>query len=248
MNAPDTAALFGIRSILENDIRNFMEPLPADGSGTTIYSMHNSLVNDSRLSLLAACHNAIVRYYALGESVDWFSALPSINNIRKDNLRNANLVACELGAEGQLAWAIDTMSWVGAVDAGFDIKKWTEFACLSRDTVMRSGRSVAFVMVDDLINYPGKWKVVGIPAPGLLPAEKIAALEEQYGKLPEFKSNTGAVVIVNGKVTLVETREELWRAVATPEALEAGINTVWYVGENFVGTWDGKNFEVKINE
>ena len=78
--------------------------------------------------------------------------------------------------------------------------------------------------------------------------EKIAALEKQYGKLPAFKSNTGAVVIVNGKVTLVETREELWRAVATPEALKAGINTVWYVGENFVGTWDGKNFDVKINE
>ena len=109
---------------------------------------------------------------------------------------------------------------------------------------MRSGRSVAFVTVDDLINYPGKWQAVAIPAPALLPKDKVAALEKQYGKLPPLPSDTGALVIINGKKTLANTRNALWQAIATPAALKAGINTVWYVGGNFVGTWDGKALKV----
>lgn len=243
---PQSAAqLRGIRGIIENDIRNYVYPLHADGSGTTVYSMRDSLINDSRLALLAACYGSVVRYLALDSSVDFFAGLPAINQVAKDNLRNMDLEPAELGCPGQLAWAIDPASWSTAIDSGFDEKKWGEFTCLSRDTVMRSGRSVAILMVDDVINNPGKWQVVGIPAPALLSKEKIAALEKQFGKFPPLAPDTGALVINNGKITLVNTRTELWNAVATPEAKAAGINTVWYVGKNFVGTWDQKDFKVK---
>ncbi|MBE6367226.1 MAG: hypothetical protein E7052_04880 [Lentisphaerae bacterium] len=241
---PQSAAqLRGIRGILENDIRNYVYPLHGDGSGTTIYSMRDSLVNNSRLALLAACYGSVVRYLALDTKVDFFAGLPVINQLKKDNLRNIQLEPAELGAPGQLAWAIDPGNWVKAIDSGFDQKKWGEFTSYSRDTVMRSGRSVAFLLVDDIINNPGKWQVVGIPVPALLSKEKIAALEKQFGKLPQFKPDTGALVIVNGRAVLVNTRKELWEAVATDQAKTAGMNTVWYVGKNFIGTWDQKEFK-----
>ena len=34
--------------------------------------------------------------------------------------------------------------------------------------------------------------------------------------------------------------EELWKNFATDEALEAGFDTVWYIGPNFKFKWDGK--------
>lgn len=241
---PQSAAqLRGIRGILENDIRNYVYPLHGDGSGTTVYSMRDSLLNDSRLALLAACYGSVVRYLALDTKVDFFAGLPAIDQVRKDNLRNLQLEPAELGAPGQLAWAIDPGSWVKVIDSGFDQKKWGEFTSYSRDTVMRSGRSVAFLLVDDVINNPGKWQVVGIPAPALLSKEKISALEKQFGKFPPLKPDTGALVIVNGKIKVVNTRRELWEAVATTQAKAAGMNTVWYVGKNFVGTWDQKEFK-----
>ena len=240
--------LRGIRPIIENDIRNYVYPLHADGSGRTVYSMRDSLVNDSRLAMLAACNGAVVRYLAIDDQVDFFTNLPSINQIAKDNLRNMKLKPIELGSEGQLAWAIAPRTWVRVIDSGFDEKKWGDFTCYARDTVLRSGRSVAIVLVEDLINNPGKWKIVGIPAPSLLPPETVAALEKQFGKFPEIKPDTGALVIVYGKITTSDTLQDLWQQIATPEALAAGYDTVWYVGGNFVGTYDRKDLKITIRE
>jgi len=246
---PQSAAqLRGIRGILENDIRNYVYPLHGDGSGTTIYSMRDSLINDSRLALFGACYGAVIRYLAIDDQVDFFTGLPAINQIAKDNLRNIKLEPAELGCEGQLAWAIAPDTWAKVIDSGFTEKKWGDFTCYGRDTVMRSGRSVAFVMVDDVIKNPGKWSNVGIPAPALLKKEQLAALEKQFGKLPELKPDTGALVIIDGKISLADTREELWKAIATDQAKAAGMKTVWYVGGNFVGTWDQKEFKYQINQ
>jgi hypothetical protein len=111
---------------------------------------------------------------------------------------------------------------------------------------MRTGRSVAFLLLDDVIANPGRWKCLAIPAPGLLPAEKLAALEAQYGKLPPLKSDTGALVIADGEITTAETIREMRDKLATQEALKAGWNVVWYIGGNFIGTWDGKKLDCRM--
>lgn len=247
MNTPSSAALHGIRSMFENDVRNYAYPLVGDSSGTTIYSMRDSLVNDSRQMLFAACHGAVVRYLALAEGMDWFALPQSIEQIARDNARNQKLLPAELGMSGQLVLAIDPLSWVRAADSGFTEPKWGEFVSNVRDTVMRSGRSVAFCVLDDVLANPGKWKNAVIPAPALLDQDKRARVEQLFGPFPALKPDTGALVIVDGKITTADSREELWRAIATPEALAAGIDTVWYVGKNFVGTWDGKNLKWTID-
>lgn len=246
MNAPTSAAMHGIRSILENDIRNYREPSDADSSGQTIASMRDSLINDSRLMLLAACHGSIIRYLALHEGADWFIGPEVLAQIARDNREYQEFLPAEIGAPGQVVLAIDPLSWAGAADSGFEEGKWGQFASYLRDTMLRSGRTVAYCVLNDVLADTSKWQVLVIPAPSLLSAEKRAALEAAYGKFPAIKPDTGAIVIVDGKISTADTREEVWKLIATPEARQAGYNTIWYVGKNFVGTWTGKDKQLKV--
>jgi hypothetical protein len=246
MNLPESASLRGILSIIENDFRTFVAPHKADSSGPTLRTMRDTYTESSRLALFAAAHGAAIRYLALSDNEDWFAPLPSIEHIRRDNLRSMNLTPAPVGSPEQIAWAIDTSSWCKAADAGFPENKWRDFCSYGRDAVMRTGRSVAFLLLDDVIANPGRWKYLAIPAPGLLPAEKLAALEAQYGKLPPLKSDTGALVIADGEITTAETIREMRDKLATQEALKAGWNVVWYIGGNFIGTWDGKKLDCRM--
>ena len=80
---------------------------------------------------------------------------------------------------------------------------------------------------------------------GVISSEKIAMLENAYGKFPPIKPDTGAIVIVDGKISTAETRQEIWKLIATPEARAAGYNTIWYVGKNFIASWKDKTLKLK---
>ncbi|MBE6369853.1 MAG: hypothetical protein E7056_06835 [Lentisphaerae bacterium] len=245
MNAPTSAAMHGIRSILENDIRNYRNPQDADSSGMTIASMRDSLANDSRLMLLAATQGAIVRYLALAQGADWFIGPEVLAQIAANNREYQDLLPAEIGAAGQVVLAIDPMSWTKAADSGFEEKKWGHMVSYTRDTLMRSGRSVAFCVLNDVLSAPERWSVLVIPAPSLISAEKRAELEAAYGKFPALKADTGAIVIVDSKIYTAETREEIWKLIATEEARAAGYDTIWYVGKNFIASWKDKTLNLR---
>ena len=67
-----------------------------------------------------------------------------------------------------------------------------------------------------------------------------------YGKLPPIRLDDGALVLRDGKWSVLPataTERDIWQALATQEALAAGIDTIWYIGANFTFTWDGKHLE-----
>ena len=240
MNPADSCILRGKLPILENDVRNFIQPGNSDSSGSTIIGMRDSLENDLRLALLAHAHGAVVRYLALSDTVDWFAPLSSIANIARINRLGMEHRPAALGAPGQVAFAIDPDSLTGIADYPRDGRFQGEFISRGRDTVMRTGRSAAFLLLDDVLDHPGKWQYVAVPLPSLLDKDKLAKLEAQFGPLPKLTPDDGVLILrPEGNVT-AGTREAFWKALATPEALDAGIKTVWYIGDNFRYTWDGK--------
>ena len=91
--------------------------------------------------------------------------------------------------------------------------------------------------------YIKKWRYAVIPLPGLLTDAQRATLAEAFGKLPPIRLEDGALLLTDGTWSVLgpnATPQELWKAFATDEALKAGYDTIWYIGDNFKAGWDGK--------
>ena len=237
----ESARLHNVMPIGENDIRNFLTPYTADTSGTTIFSLADSIADNRRIRLFEAAHGAIVRYLALHPTVDWYFDHSLVRSIRQDNEFVKPLVASPIGDNNQVVLVANYIEWT----RGWRIpdKTFRTFAGDARDTLMRTGRDVSFVTFDDYINNVREWRNAMIPVPGLLTDAQRSALEEAHGKLPPMKLNDGALILRDGKWSVLganATAKDIWKAFATNEALSAGFDTVWYIGGNFKFSWDGK--------
>ncbi len=241
----DSARLHNVMPIGENDIRNFRNPETADTSGTTIFSLADSIADNRRIRLFEAAHGAIVRYLALHPTVDWFFDHSIVRSIRQDNELVKPLVANSIGDHKlQVALVANYLEWT----RGWRIPEETfkTFAGNARDTLMRTGRAVSFVTFEDFMENVRKWRNAMIPVPGLLTGKQKAALEEAYGSLPPISADDGALILLNGKWSVLGAKAsatDIWKTFATKEALAAGFDTIWYIGANFKFSWDGKRLK-----
>ncbi|MDD2404493.1 MAG: hypothetical protein PHV75_01675 [Victivallaceae bacterium] len=248
MNPVDSALLHGIMPILENDIRNYATKFFGDSSGTTVFSLRDSQLTSSKLNLLAAAHGTVVRYYAIIEGMDFFAPLPMIKSIAQENRLLMKLKPAPLGMKDQVAMVIDTMSWASCASPAFNDQITRKISEL-RDTLMRTGRSVAFITIDDWEKNAERWENVVIPLPGVLSQSRKEFLEKTFEKLPTLKLNDVFMVLRKGEKTLVcDDTKEVWQATALPQVLSSEMKNVWYVGGNFTAIWDGNKLDIKIND
>ena len=195
--------------------------------------------------MLAAAHGTAVRYLALLEGVDFFAPLPMINSIAEDNRIVMNLRSAPLGMRGQAAMVIDPLSWTAIGDCSSDKKFTAKFISETRDMLMRTGRSVAFILADDWEKNSTLWDYAVVPLPGLLSQERLAAFEKEFGKLPEVKKSDETLILLRNGTSLISSDMNLtWRTLALPEAQKAGFDTIWYVGENFTSVWNGNDLTI----
>ncbi len=245
----DSARLHGALPIGENDVRNYRNPELADSSGRTILSLADSIADNRRIRLFEAAHGALVRYLALHPNVNWFYDPPMVRAIRQDDALVRPLVAIspDGGDDAQVALVANYLEWT----RGWRLPEglFRTFAGEARDTLMRTGRPVAFVTMADFLSRARRWRNALIPLPGLLTEEQRAALEEAHGALPpSLRLDDGALCLRDGRWTILPataTARDIWRTFATDEALAAGFGTVWYIGQNFRYTWDGKELTKK---
>jgi hypothetical protein len=242
----DSARIHGALPIGENDIRNYRNPELADSSGQTILSLADSIADNRRIRVFEAAHGALVRYLALHPNVDWYFDQPMVRSIREDNELVMGLKANppDGGNDDQVVLVANYLEWT----RGWRLpdKSFQTFAGNARDTLMHTGRSVAFVTMTDYLPRIANWKNAMIPLPGLLTDSQRVALEAAYGKLPPIRLDDGALVLRDGNWSVLPataTERDIWQALATQEALAAGIDTIWYIGANFTYTWDGKHLE-----
>ncbi|MBP5299842.1 MAG: hypothetical protein J6Y80_00425, partial [Victivallales bacterium] len=242
----DSARIHSALPIGENDIRNYRNPELADSSGQTILSLADSIADNRRIRVFEAAHGALVRYLALHPNVDWYFDQPMVRSIREDNELVMGLKANppDGGNDEQVVLVANYLEWT----RGWRLpdKSFQTFAGNARDTLMHTGRSVAFVTMTDYLPRVANWKNAVIPLPGLLTDSQRVALETAYGKLPSIRLDDGALLLRDGQWSVLPataTAEDIWNALATPEARAAGFNTIWYIGANFKFTWDGKRLE-----
>ncbi len=248
----DSARLHGTIPIGENDVRNCLAPQSEDSSSPTIFSLADTIADNRRIRLFEAAHGAIVRYLALHPTVDWYFDHAIVRSIRQDNEFVKPLMANRIGDDSQVVMAANYLEWT----KGWRLPEtlFRTFAGNARDTLMRTGRAVSFLTFDDFLTSSQyyvaavrKWKHALIPLPGLLTDSQKAALEAAYGPLPPINSDDGALLLKDGNWSVLNaaaTAEDIWRAFATPEALAAGYDTIWYIGGNFTYSWNGKTLKL----
>ena len=240
MNPVDSARLHNILPIGENDIRNYRTPEYSDSSGVAIFSLHDSVVENRRMRLLGAMHGAFIRYLALHPNVDIFADPAIIRTIAEDNLLVEKLKANPIGAPGQIAVVSSPVTWTKIWR--LPQKRADDFAGKIRDTVMRTGRDPVFLVFRDYLKLINRFQYAVIQLPGLLEAQQKAALEKHFGKLPALRQDDGALLLRDGKWEVVrDDLKSVWEKLAVQDAKRCGFGTVWYVGQNFRYTWDGKN-------
>ena len=240
MNPVDSARLHNILPIGENDISNYQTPEYSDTSGIAIFSLHDSVVENRRMRLLGAMHGAFIRYLALYPNVDIFADPGIIRTIAEDNLLIEKLKAKPIGAPGQIAVVSSPVTWTKIWR--LPQKRVNDFAGKIRDTVMRTGRDPVFLIFQDYLKMSNQFQYAVIPLPGLLGPEQKAELEKRFGKLPWISQDDGALILCDGKWEVVkDDLKSVWEKLATQDAKQSGFGTVWYVGQNFRYTWDGKN-------
>ena len=239
----DSARLHGILPIGENDVRNCLNPDYADSSGVSIHSMRKTIMDNTRIRYFEAAHGALVRYLALHEHVNWYDHPALWRSIRDDDKMVMELTANEIGGDDQLAMAVNFMELTRAWRLPEDVVG--RFNCWSRDYLMRTGYGVDFITLRDLIEQKVTWKQAFIPLPGLLTAAQKQGLAKKFGKpLPTFKEDDGALIWKNGNWSVLPSTanaQDIWRALAKPEAIKAGYDTIWYKGGNFLRKYDSKN-------
>ncbi|MBP1583972.1 MAG: hypothetical protein J6866_08450, partial [Victivallales bacterium] len=240
----ESARLHKILPIGENDIRNCLDPDYADGSGVTLHSLNSTIQDNRRIRVFCAAHGALVRYLALHETIDWYDHPALWRTIREDNELTRDLIANEIAGDDQIAMAVNFLEFTRA----WRLQEKTVglFGGYSRDALMRTGHGVDFVTLRDFLQQPLKWKLAYIPLPGLLTDEQRQALAAKYAPLPDIREDDGALVWKDGNWSVLPgsaTKEDIWRTFAKPEALEAGFDTIWYKGGNFLHTWDGSTLK-----
>lgn len=241
----DSLRLHGVLPIGENDVRNYRNPEVADSSGNAILTLRESIQENRRIRIFQAMHGAMVRYLALHPLVDWFSDPPMIRAIHEDNDLVKTLRANPVGGEErQVVLVANYSQWT----RGWRLpdKLFSVFAGKARDTLMRTGRPVSFLTFADYETRVTEWDNALIPAPGLLSKEQKDSLEKAGGKLPIILPEDGALVRKGGKWDVLHgdaTSLDIWKTFATPEALEEGYGTIWYVGPDYTYTWDGNALE-----
>ena len=243
----DSALLNHTMVINENDIRNYTTPYAADSSGASLPDLSTTLTSQNKLSILAAAHGTAVRFLALSEQVDWFQDLPVLVSIREMNKKIMKLKPVKIGQNGQIVLVLNYQEYCGAAEKPYS-ELVKDFLGQIRDTLMRTGRPVAFVTMEDWLKHRKLWKYAVFPLPGLLTATQKQAIAGEFGKLPEIAAADGALVITPGKVTRSSDLRQLRDILATPKALKAGYDTIWYVGGNFTATFDSKNEKLEIQE
>ncbi len=242
----DSVLLHHKRPLLENDIRNYIYHLTADGSGPTVLSLAESITTNLRLSLLAAAHGAFVRYYAIPwtEGDDFFAPLEMILSIRDHNELLQKLVRLPMGSPEEVVFTFDPMSLTRAAEISGGDEFLYHFTGQMRDTLPRTGRPVSYVIFDDLLENAKLWQRMVIALPGLLDPVQLAQLETVLKrKLPKPDLNSGALVITPQVIKLCNHLEEVWQLLATPEAGSSLTQApIWYIGQNYCATWDGVRF------
>ncbi len=227
--------LHGIQPSLEDDVRNFLWTGAADTGGAPLRTVEESLRSMRKIRYLAASQGAAVRYNTgFGTGKDLMQAPEIISELAALNQRVMALEPLPPGLPGEVALVVEPLALTG-------LSEWTEGEALSRaalsevrDTLARSGRPFALVTMDDWKAHTGKWERVVIPLPGLLSADRLAALAEHFGPLPAFPSQALFLVLVKGRdATIAETNDALWRQLATQRALDTPQPAWWYFGRNF---------------
>ncbi len=228
-------ALHGIQPSLEDDVRNFLWTGAADTGGAPLRTVEESLRSMRKLRYLAASQGAAVRYNTgFGDGKDLMQAPEIISELAALNQRVMALEPLPPGSPGEVALVVDPLALTG-------LSEWTEGEALSRaglsevrDTLARSGRPAALVTMDDWKTHAGKWERVVVPLPGLLSADRLAALAEHFGPLPAFPPQALFLVLAKGRdAAIAETNDALWQLLATQRALNTPQPVWWYFGRNF---------------
>jgi hypothetical protein len=245
---PVTSALMHNTMVInENDIRNYKTPYAGDSSGATLPDLFTSLNSQNKLSILAAAHGTAVRYLALAEQVDFFQDSPILVEIRRMNKKIMNLTPAKIGQEGQIAMVLNYMEYCGAAEEPY-LKLSRDFLGNIRDTLMRTGRPVAFVTMEDWLTNRKLWKYVVFPLPGLLTNEQKKVISAEFGKLPAVNAQDGAIVVTPEGVSKSSDLRQIRNKLSTPDAVKAGYDVIWYVGGNFKATYDTKAEKLEIKE
>lgn len=241
----DSALLHNIMPILENDVRNYKTTYAKDSSGESLPDLSTSLNSLNKLNFLAAVHGTAVRYLALQEGVDWFQDFPILTDIRSMNKQIMKLKPAELGQNGQVVLVLNCLEYCGAAEKPY-LQLSGDFLGNIRDVLMRTGRSVAFVTMDDWLANRKLWKYAVFPLPGLLTKQQLQVISSEYGKLPALTADDGALIITPGKISKTTKLRALRDTLATPEALKSGYDTIWYVGGNFTAIYDTQKQKLRM--
>lgn len=235
----ESALMHNIMPILENDVRNYLTTYAKDSSGSSLPDLMTSINSLNKLCMLAAAHGTAVRYLALSGESDWFQDPPILADIRSINRKVMTLQPAPFGSEGQIVLVLNYLEYCGAAEDVY-LKLSGDFLSSIRDPLMRTGRSVAFVTMNDWLANRRLWKNAVFPLPDLLTDEQKKIIAETYGTLPEIKPGDGALIVTDGKISTTSDLRELRDKLATPEALKAGYDVIWYVGGNFKAKYDTK--------
>ncbi|HWL52638.1 MAG TPA: hypothetical protein VNQ90_09395 [Chthoniobacteraceae bacterium] len=228
-------ALRGIQPSLEDDVRNFLWTGAADTGGAPLRTVEESLRSMRKIRYLAATQGAAVRYNTgFGNGKDLMQAPEILSELAALNRRVMALKPLPPGSPGEVALVVDPLALTG-------LSEWEEGEALSRaalsevrDTLARTGRPAALVTMDDWKAHAEKWEHVVIPLPGLLSAERLAALAEEFGPLPAFPQKALFLVLAKGgEAAIAETNDALWQQLATRRALNTPQPAWWYIGRNF---------------
>jgi len=100
--------------------------------------------------------------------------------------------------------------------------------------------------MEDYLEHWQFWQTPVIPFPGLLDQTTLAELRKRLGTLPSAQIDSGALVVCDGKLQIIDQVSEIWEILALPEARTDGKETCWYIGENFRARWDGRDLQLHI--
>ena len=240
-----SALLHGKMVINENDIRNYKTTYAGDGSGKSLPDLATSVTSLKKLCMLSAAHGAGIRYLALLEEADFFQDSAILVNIRELNETIMGLTPAPIGQRGQIALVLNYWEYCGCLEKDY-LALSRKFLSNIRDTLMRTGRSVVFITMDDWLKNSSLWKYVVFPLPGLLTSEQKKVIASRFGALPVINNSEGALLIKPKQKTTVGDLEQVRKFFATPEALKTGGKTVYYVGGNFIAKYDSNKEKLDI--
>ena len=241
----DSVLLHKMMPILENDIRNYKTHYAKDSSGKTLPDLSTSIKSLNKLCMLAATRGVALRYLALLEDVDWFQDFPILANLRRMNKQIVKLKPSKLGKDGEVVLVLNYLEYCASAEESY-LKLSKDFLGNIRDVLMRTGRPIAFVTMNDWLANRNLWKYAVFPLPGLLTKQQRKNIASEYGTLPSITAADGALIVTPTKISTTSKLRELRDQLATPQALKAGYKVIWYVGGNFTAIYDTQKHELQM--